>query len=476
MDEISKSKIVQYTGPLALNSRSIQQAYCTLFNRDTDGNKLDDKQITINELTNLLSFLEAFVMSDGLYFDGTIPPLDLEVTKKNIYELKNKLGLTKSLLGRKFNISPIHTKNTEDLLNVCKESAEQASELIVTLDPQQILINNIDEPVKGNITNFLSLVKDNYQNNEMRKQVSLDILSEIVKGNPTFRGSKCVAGVLVAECENYDLLNIVKDKLNLCKNEKQKRCLIAALINRFRTNYINAQASKKKAAYLANPNIESLKNQQILLLWKYIFRKLKQSFENEMSNDLTKLFKGEYRSFPIGFVVLMRTRSNNPFDLFETAFKIKEPIFNKIIAHKTPQKRFIHHFDEIEYQDLEEKLLSELYYEIDTEKHKKTPKFYNFMNFIIPVIIGVATGSAFTSFVNDVNIASIITAKAAASSTSIVTKKMLNYLNPNRRYNIYLDNFQKLKDFYVTSLKHEKIGKSLSDQVESIFKRKLLLI
>lgn len=476
MHDNLKSTNIQYTGPLTLNARSIQQAYYTLFNRDSDWNNLTGREMTISELSNLLSFIEACVMTDRIYFDGTIPPDDVEKTINYIGQLKREIGANKLTTKNKINISSIKSKNERDLLCVCKESVEQASELIRNLNPKEILRNNIDEPVKGEISNFIKAINKNYKNFNSRKQESLNILSNIILRKMTFRGSKCVAGILVSECEDYDLLDIVKEKFKLCSNEKQQRYLIAALINRFRTNFINAQASKKKAAYLANPDIESLRNQQVVLLWKYLFRKLKESYQNKMSDDLNKLFRGEYKSFPIGFIVLMRTRSRNPFDLFETAFKIKEPIFNKIVTKKTPQKRFFHDFDKNEFQDLEEELLSNLYFEIDTGEKKDVPKYYNIINYLIPVIIGAAAASAYSFFIKEFDIQSIIAAKEITTSTSaLIMKSSLKLMQPNRRYNIYLDNYQKLKDFYSKAVTNEKVGRSLSEQVNFIFKRKLTL-
>lgn len=476
MDKNIRSTAVQYTGPLTINARSIQQAYYTLFNRDSEGNILNDKDMTIGELTNLLSFLETCVMTDNIYFDGTIPPNDLEMTTKYVNQIKHELGLSKLSLKNKIKISSINFDTADDLLLICKESAEQASEIIIDMNPKDLLKNDIDEPVKDDISNFISTIFKNYGNIESQRQASLEILSNVILGNKTFRGSKCVAGILVAECEEIDLLNVVKEKFMLCTNENQKRYLIGALINRFRTNFISAQASTKKAAYLANPNIESLKNQQVLLLWKYLFRKLKESYQDKMSDELSKLFKGEYQSFPIGFIVLMKTQSKNPLNLFDTAFKIKEPIFNRIVAKQTPHKRFLHNFGKEEFQELEDQLLGELYYEIDIGEEKSIQKFYNFINFLIPVIIGATAASAYSYFIKEFNIQSIIAAKEITVSTSaFLTKGILKLMNPSRRYNIYLDNFQRLKDFYNKAVMNEKIGRSLSNQIESIFKRKLVL-
>ena len=339
-----KIKKTAYTGSLAINIRNLNQAMGTFSSNNIN-------PVSINELSNLLQLLESFVMSSNIYYDGTLPPNDLENTNL----LLSKLNQSSDFKSLSVDIKPILFESDIKILKVCEESIIQAFELIKII-PNEKDVNSID----GEIENFTSyFIKDEYKYSD-RYNDALQIVSDISEGKETFRGSKCLAGILVSKVDNIYVYDFVKKLFNTSMTDAAKRNLIAKLIDRFRINFISEQASYKQAAYLANPAIEGLRSQQTSLFWQYTMRRIGKNILNENSvQNLSETSQQLFETFPIGLSVLMNTPGRNPEALFDTANTMKDKVFNKIMTSETPKERIIHSFSNDEFYNIQDSLFLE---------------------------------------------------------------------------------------------------------------------
>jgi len=335
-----------YTGALAINVRNLNEAIYTIHKKTL-------QPITVQELSNLLQFLESLVMSSNIYYDGTLPPSDLH----NVTSLIDNLNLLDDFKSLKVNIKAINFKKKQKVLNLCKSSIEQAFYLIKE-------IPNEDEKsyINDDISSFESYFqKDGYTFDDRQNDANI-LIEKILSGEETFRGSKCIVGILLAKVENMDVYSYIKELFDFAQTDKEKRNLIAKLIDRFRVNYISEQATLKKAAYLANPAIENLRSQQTFLFWKYTMQKVSKELIHENSiTNISQNSKQLFETFPVGLSILMNTPGKQPEALFETANLMKDNIFNAIMTSETPKERYIHSFSDAEFLDIQEKLFSERY-------------------------------------------------------------------------------------------------------------------
>ncbi len=341
---MEKIKKIAYTGSLAINIRNLKEAVGTFESKN-------NIPMTTNELSNLLQMLESFVMSSKIYYDGTLPPKDLEQINLLLENL-NRLDEFKAL---KISIAPISFHSKTQTLKIFENSILQAFELIKKI-PEETETNSIN----GDINRFINYFEKNSYTYSDRYNDALKIVSDVLEGKETFRGSKCVAGILIAKDDDVYVYDFVKQLFANAHSDAQKRNLVAKLIDRFRINYISEQASTKSAAYLANPAIEHLRSQQTFLFWRYTMSKVGKNLiaQNNLYN-LSETSKQLFETFPVGLSILMNTPGRNPEALFETANLMKDKIFNKIMTSETPKERVIHTFDDEEFQTVQETLFAE---------------------------------------------------------------------------------------------------------------------
>jgi hypothetical protein len=236
--------------------------------------------MSLQELFQLLNYIEVCVMAEKLYFDGTLPSHELE-------HIHHKSKWLQEFSKNK--ILPITAENAGILIGYCKSAAEQSSELIQAINIKDILTNGMDRPVKQ-FQGFRDAILKAYPSEKAKQETSVQIADDILAGKETFNGGKCLIGILTAELPDANLLEIVVEKFDSCTSEEEQAFLVGALINRFRINYVNKISSQDEyeAAYLIDPAIEAIQSQQITLLWRYILKKMER--KNLTASFLTAVF------------------------------------------------------------------------------------------------------------------------------------------------------------------------------------------
>ncbi|MEZ4652359.1 MAG: hypothetical protein R3E12_01800 [Candidatus Eisenbacteria bacterium] len=426
--------------------------------------------MTTDELTNVLSFLEAAVMSDRIYYDGTVPRNDLDRVQHQLARLKREFETTK------WKIEPMLAPSESRLYDLCRRSAEQASEMIRTLDLDEVIAGRTDRPVSGNIDDFVSYITKDYGSDRLRTDAAMEIVEKVMADKKTFRGSKCVAGILASELDGFDLLGRVRSVMENA-TEDERRQLIGALINRFRINYLNEESSLDdyEAAFLADPGIESLCSQQVTLLINYLFRKIAEQNRDFPNSEIRSFFTGQHRKLPIGLSILLKAKpGKGPRGLVEAATQLHHRIFTTMAASKTPQQRLIHQFEEDQFRQLEEDLLGDHFADL-LEGRKKTNPLLRFVNTRIPAILGATAAAALGNVIQDLQTLAIAVGGSAALQEAL-TAAGLRLNTPTDRYNVYVDHFQNLKRFFDDAVLLDVTRtKTISGQVEAVFGRSLQL-
>ena len=244
-----------YRGPLAFNQRSVVQAIQTLQGRDEAGQGLQGREMSLAELANVLIVLESLAMSNVMLVDGTLPPKDLERLAAEEAALKTatdvQLGVER--------ISP----RREDLGLLFQEAAETACLSIAEVLGRATLPD--DRPLEGDITKFVADLKRGAADRMLANEIAAGIADDAAAGRETYRGSKCVAGLLLANAvDGPDICGLAAQRLEAADDATSRR-LAGALINRFRINYLNSIAGTRSAAYLADGSIENLKAAQVVI-------------------------------------------------------------------------------------------------------------------------------------------------------------------------------------------------------------------
>lgn len=460
-----------YSGPLMMNNRSITMAMSTILSKENN----ISSPITVSEFINLLSFLETSVMSKKIFFDGTLPMSDQGKTLSIFDTLNSKtstLGLKKAL-GISISPTKINKKEFPSLLT---SSMNQSFDLI---EHFKLSNENKTKSLDGNIEEFSRLF-ETYVPEKSRVSEANKLIEIISNNEKSFRGSKCAAAILISTKKNKNLYDIVFQHFKQTRNDAEKRLLIAALINRFRINYINAQAQKHNAAYLSSPNLESLRDQQILFFWKYLFKKMgKEQFLNRNTNLSDNLFDNSFTTFPIGLAILVNTRGTNPLNLLDTAAEYYDNNFSTTVSELSIKNNYVDLSQEkISY--MEEKSFKIHYKDLRKKTYKPVSPGYKIGKKILPIMTKFTLGPV-TDMVEELFTSDMITEFIGEEALSNMSEKFEHNIvdifsssNKHNKHNLYIDHYHRLNEFYSNSLDSLEDGLNLSNKVERLFGRKLI--
>lgn len=457
---------IKYTGPVSMNARTINNSIYSIKGQGANGESLKGKPLHLGELMNVLNFLESNIMSNKIHFDGTVPKLLREQVLTNVADIK-KLNIN--------SILPIEASSRKNLKDMCRGAAEQSSELFKSIDVNSLIANKTDFPVK-NFQNFERDILNSSKNKKDGDEICKEIIDKVFSSEKSYTGSKCVVGIILANIEGKELLDIIAEYFKLCKNDEQKSYLVGALINRFRTNYINKLSSQDdyEAAYQIDSSLEGLQSQQTFLLWSYILRRIERSYNSQQTAVIQKLFSNEHNTFPIGFAAILHPASNSVESLFENAMQLHDDHFVKLLAKNTEQQRYIHQFDTEEFKNFQDELLSKTFLKLGSSSSRVCDIVINHL----PEIIGISSGLALGSFIQDHNSLFANLSSQITSSILIreITAKGLQMILPNRKYNVFVNNMEKFSTFYKNAFEaNDDVSKRLASQIEKIFNRKLVL-
>jgi len=297
MTEDSTPK-VRYDGSACLNVRSVTSA-CELLRTGAES----PAPLLWKDLSNALWFVETSVTSKSLFFDGTVPKDTTNKAADVIEQLKKSHDL------KGFGVSPISFKTPQEILDAARDAIGESHLLI-----KHFKIDPADQPLpQAEHDKFFSeLEKVKKLPEAERQEIALQWVSE------SFRGSKCLAAIVA------NGLGYLNTAFDIYQQHPQDGPLVtAALINRFRLNYVNQLASHKSSAYVPDPSFETITEEHVRLFKDFLLSHLVKRMElpPNADNILVENMRSETPLPPIGLYALMATRATKrPGAILETAY------------------------------------------------------------------------------------------------------------------------------------------------------------
>ncbi len=463
------SRPQKFVGPLAFNQRSLSGAFGSFFGIDEKGEAVGRKPIKPSELANVLMLLESIAMSNGMFIDGLLPPKDLEKLNASRERLSRDAGVP---LG----IEPIKP-SPEELPGLFKEAGETASLSIQhflddpsAYDKERPLPDGVDR-FESDLTRAAEGAGDG-----VRKEIASGIVDAAGKGKETYRGSKCVAALLLAEPECGDLLPTAAKKLREAQGEAKGK-IASGLVNRFRINYINSLAGKKDAAYLADGSIEDLKGAQVMLFWRYLMAKLAEMNKFKLPEGEPSVFDTSLASVPLGISILLNTEGERPEDLLIEAQKMCSRSFCKIAAEHSPQERFLQEMTPDEFAEFQETLFKGAWRKLIQESERESLAVSVWRRIRLPAVLGAGLGAALGALpiIREMpqlaELFFVIAGPTAGAAAGFVTEDFAH--GRFKKKHAYVDHFRKIEQYVSMALKQNEAGISIADAVERIFRRPL---
>lgn len=306
------TKAVRYDGSACLNLRSINQAIETL------SGKRRGEPMPREELASLLWFVEICVNSKDLYFDGTLPTDEVTAAQETIGEFLRQHAIPD------VRIDPIAFSHSTDILGHAATAIVESSLIINELT----LTKELDSAVKPkeHETFFQLVLAEANWSDQDRQARALEMVEQ------RFRGSKCLAGLVSAgRATMADVRRLYE------KHADQGSLVTAALINRFRLNYLNELASFKRGAYVPDPNFETITDQHVRLFGQYLAQALARQARPRDDEVLAESLSETTPLPPIGLYALMLTRDRGaPVAVLLTAmdqFRSLNALRDLVAAH-----------------------------------------------------------------------------------------------------------------------------------------------
>jgi len=445
------SRPYTFRGALAFNQRTVSGAMASLLGEETSPER---KSISLGELTNVLLLLESMAMSSRMCLDGTLPPADLK-------EIAAVLGRVHERSGVDLDIEFLKP-SADKLISMFKSAADAAALLIQ--QSLERLDEQSDAPLKGDVSKFLEELKSASQS-AAPNEIAERIAESAATGIETFRGSKCLAGLILAEQDPVPLLALAEKTIAGVPEEKQRKA-IAILINRFRINYVNSLAALREAAYLADGAIEDLKAAQVVLFSRYLAKKIAERHASELSAATQELFDRSLHGVPLGFAILMNSRGKSAVDLVEEAMRIRDAKFAFAAARETPQTRFVHQFNEDEFSDFRDYLFKARWADLITASERAEIVTNPWRTIRIPGAAGGAAAIAAGALLGPFG------AAAGGLLIGLAVARVERLVNEEPG-GVHVDQYRKFDRYFARATRNDRLAKALSERVTTLFGRSL---
>ncbi|XBQ16810.1 MAG: hypothetical protein ABL308_02795 [Oceanicaulis sp.] len=339
------------SGDLLLNTRVISRTGA-FFDSVVESRTAD--AVSASDLVGLFVLLEAIATSNALNIDGTVPAHETDAVEAAFARFRSRAGAAGDVLSAR----PLTPADPERVLALCGGGIAQSSAVLTdsldafARDRADFLARNPGlRPLKPEAAaKFADALADVFEDPEARAVAAL----KLVRTNP-FNGAKCAAGLLVADIGVQDLETasalgaLRRSATAVLRDAGPDQGLVAAiLINGFRSNYLNTLAAEEgRAALFAAPEIETVREQQTLLLSRYCADRLVAGRLGP-AIDETVFFEAFRRQgvFPFfGLLTFLAADETDPYALFAETVAERETLLAQFLAKKSPQARFIHDLD-----------------------------------------------------------------------------------------------------------------------------------
>lgn len=447
-----------YTGASLLNARQLNLSMSLML-----GEQERPKQLTKQQLMQLLNVLETLAMSSKVLFDGSIQPDDKQ-------QLKDHNHLYRDLLKETSLVA------TDQWLGCCQQAAAQSALLIKEWLESPERWSEQSPVAQKDAEKFKQALLEGFtQKFTDRRKLAKSTLTD-----NDFRGAKCVAGLLVTIAEQAPIDQPTVSDFTLAFNQAAQSdddaChktgqLASGLIDRFRVNFVNELAAQHSAVYVAAPAIEDLKAQQSALLWRYLGDRLQQ--ESRLT-DLQRLSQTEseaLQSFPYAYALLMQKKVTSPSKLLDLLFKVRD---DAVIAQQAREeqsgKRFVHEWSLEEFQDMHAGLFGDIFAAINNHKTEWHDNLLNIGRSCLPALLSV--GSAGLGIViPESAVEGTVAVSMASASVALENANRLggNKVSDGKSVKLYRDNYMRWNKLLDKAATQHSGGMSLQGRIEGIF-------
>lgn len=452
-----------FKGALAFNQRTVVSVFTTLLEEVSATESLRGKPLTLAELVDVLLLLESFAMSSDVHIDGTLPPDDLSSFKDLEYRIETRSGVP---IGVKF----LRTK-ADRLLDLFRESIESASLLID--ENLTRLSEQADKPMQGDVSPFVDALLRGSADSSGRtaREIAVSVAAAAAEGKETFRGSKCVAGLLLAADSIVAVRDRAVDTLRVA-DDATRRKAVSVLINRFRINYVNALAGLANAAFLADVSIEGHKSVQVMLFCRYMAKHIAAEHVEELSATTRALFDATLSGVPLGFAILMNSRARHPIDLIEEAAHLRDRSFCKAAAAESPQERFVHEMTHDAYAEFREYLFGSRFHDLAKQADRADDTRSVWRTLAIPSAAASVMGAVLGTLT--AGVAGAAGAALLGHGVQLLGEQVQEGRVGKRK--VHVDHYRRLDTYISRAVKRDqRVGHAFAEQVETIFGRRLVL-
>jgi len=248
----------QYTGAALLNARQLNLSMQLITGEQKPA------VLSRHNVMELLNVIESLAMSFRVLFDGSIQQQDKEKLIRNNTLYRNLL-------------QPTLLATPEERLLCCEQAAIQSWLLI----EQWLASPESWDSEPGIATEEALVFCTTLQEGLGLEGIGLRQYALNVAESMSFLGAKAVAGMLLAIPDEAARMRVQEALLRVTAHSELAGCFAAGIVNRFRVNFVNELAANHHAAYVAAPVIEGLKNQQNMLLWRYLGTKIQGSVQQQ---------------------------------------------------------------------------------------------------------------------------------------------------------------------------------------------------
>lgn len=290
---------IRYDGSACLNVRSITSA-CALMSETSNA------PLSWEELSTVLWFVETSVTSKALFFDGTVPKETAGAALDQIERFKRQNDLD-------LKIAAIAFDDPADTLKAASDALAESRLLIENFALDPVADAPVAESEHRKFAEQFQLVLGLHD--AERRDLALSWVAD------AFRGSKCLAAMVTNGDSALRTVQAIYER-----HPGQGPLVTGALINRFRLNYVNQLAAKKKSAYVPNPEFETLTAAHFRLFKDYLLGKVleqvkKSAAKEDEPNVFVENMKAEAPLPPLGLYALLvaRPQKPRPAAILETA-------------------------------------------------------------------------------------------------------------------------------------------------------------
>jgi len=420
-----------------LNARTVDEAYRVLVGKDP---KTDEavRSVNLRSLASALHYLETSIASSKRLFDPTVP------NAQRVSECGNVLAWF-SGCEKTFILSRLHIDGSRSLETSCAEAIDQSRQMIVGLTHEEVLADSSHSPLpsEGWETVVKSWRRDLAPERDV-ESVRDELSHSIIEGKRTYRGSKCVVGLLGPA--NTEVASVVRKLMESATDEFLRDHLIPVLIDRFRLQFLPLLGSQQDNATVAlsDPRLADLASKHCEYAVRHALSATWQGTDRSESEDQMASFKYLFESVPLGLLALLSVPSGR-------RKPDRRRIFDKVVEFQKQMERVLLPASVCPGQLMNElsanqrEALDAWLTELALGAPIEIPFYCRVIKYATPVIIGAA-GAAAGSAGGPVGSSAGIALGGLGGIP--VGDYLAELANPHRDYNIAVRNFQEIQAFW----------------------------